>query len=104
MALILAKVFHHFCGFFSRDAFDGKLLQIFAFANAEVQFANAFICLCDLAFNDSVNKTVKFWLQREIDRNNFQMWYQNKVKICHVQIQSSDASCGPLINEVALQT
>lgn len=28
-----------------------------------LHLANAFIHLCDLAFNVSVNKTVKFWLQ-----------------------------------------
>lgn len=96
--------FHHFCGFSSTDPFNRKLLQIISSANADVKFVNAFVCLCDLTFNVSVNKTVKFWLQWEIDRNNFQMWYQNKVKICHVQIQSSDASCGLVINEVALQS
>lgn len=36
---------------------------MFASANADVKLANAFIYLCDLAFNVSVNKTVKLWVQ-----------------------------------------
>jgi len=60
---VLTADFIHLCGFSSVDFFDRKLLQMFATANADVKLANASIHLCDLAFNVSVNKTVKFWLQ-----------------------------------------